>query len=643
MVSVAAQDILTGKVLAEKAGLRDAVAVSLVSDEEGKAQEARLCDLSKEWPPQLAPRLKLIRRDDPKALSLLRHDAAHVMAEAVKELFSDVQVTIGPATQDGFYYDFYRKEPFKEDDLPRIEEKMHQIVARNEPFVREEWSRDKAIAYFKEQGEVFKVELIEALPEGEVISIYRQGAFLDLCRGPHLPSTGLIGSGFKLLRLAGAYWRGDAKNPMLQRIYGTAFPTEKALKVYLKNLEEAKKRDHRRLGTDLDLFHFQDIAQGSVFWHPKGWTIYTQLQTYIRNRLQQEDYQEVNTPQLLNRTLWEKSGHWDKFRENMITCALPEGHEQKEPLALKPMNCPGHVEIFKKGLKSYKDLPLRMAEFGSCCRFEPSGALLGLMRVRAFTQDDAHIFCTPSMIESETKAFCALLKSVYKDFGFEDVTVLFSDRPEKRAGSDRVWDEAENALLQGAKAAGLAHKLNPGEGAFYGPKLEFVLKDTLGRSWQCGTLQVDMVLPGRLGARYIGSDGAKHTPVMLHRAILGSFERFIGILIEHYAGNFPLWLAPCQVAVLPITNDLDDYAQQVLQTFKQKGLRAQIDTRPLKIHAKIREWSLQKTPYLAVVGAREAENQQVALRCFGKKDTNEVVLLKEAAEKLATLSKMPHC
>lgn len=646
-------DTVTGEELAAHLGIKDAVAIALCATKKENASantpsnaddalDSTLYDLSKPWPRTQTADLKLIRRFDETALSLLRHDAAHIMAEAVKSLFDDVQVTIGPATKDGFYYDFFRKTPFKEEDLPLIEKRMHEIVDADVPFVREEWSREKAIAHFKAEGEVFKVELIEALPADEVISVYKQGSFLDLCRGPHLPSTGALGHAFKLLRVAGAYWRGDAKNPQLQRIYGTAFPNEKALKVYLNNLEEAKKRDHRRLGTDLDLFHIQEASPGGIFWHHKGWTLYTQLQQYIRMRLAREDYREVNTPQMLNRTFWEKSGHWEKFRENMLTCAYPKGYEQKEPLALKPMNCPGHVEIFKKGIKSYKDLPLRMAEFGCCSRFEPSGALHGLMRVRAFTQDDAHIFCAPEQIESETKAFCALLLSVYRDLGFEQVKVLFSDRPSVRAGSDAVWDKAEAALIAGTKAAGLAYKRNPGEGAFYGPKLEFVLEDALSRSWQCGTIQVDMVLPERLSANYIGPDGAKHTPVMLHRAILGSFERFIGILIEHYAGHFPLWLAPLQVAVLPITNDLDGYALKVVDTLKAKGLRVHGDTRSLKVHAKIREWSLQKVPFLAVVGAREEEGGQVALRTFGKKGTNEVVLLSDAAERLATLAKMPH-
>jgi len=612
-------------------GVKNAVAASY---------EGKLYDLSSLWPEEVS--LTFIKRDDPEALSLLRHDAAHIMAQAVKELFSNVQVTIGPATSTGFYYDFKTEEPFKEEDLEKIEARMHEIVDRDLPFEREEWPRHKAIAFFKEKGEHFKAEIINDLPEGEVISVYRQGEFIDLCKGPHLPSTGVLGHGFKLLRLAGAYWRGDAKNPMLQRIYGTAFPSEKALRVYLKNLEEAAKRDHRLLGKQLSLFHFQEEAAGSVFWHPKGWSLYTAIETYIRERLSAEGYAEVKTPQMLSRHFWEKSGHWDKFRENMISCALPLGKEQKEPLAMKPMNCPGHVEIFKKHLKSYKDLPLRLAEFGSCIRFEPSGSLLGLMRVRAFTQDDAHIFCTPQMIESETQRFCRLLKSVYADFGFEDIEVKFSDRPALRAGEDKVWDRAEEALIKGASAANLTYTLNPGEGAFYGPKLEFVLKDTLGRSWQCGTLQVDMVLPDRLEASYIGEDGKKHTPVMLHRAILGSFERFIGILIEHYGGNFPLWMAPIQVAVLPLTNEFDHYAKKVYQALESKGLRVFLDERSQKIHAKIREQSLQKIPYLAIVGGKEALQNSVTLRQFGKKTSGETLTLKDMLEKLALEAEMPH-
>ena len=537
---------------------------------------------------------------DGDALELLRHDAAHVMAEAVKELYPDTQVTIGPAIENGFYYDFARDNPFTPEDLEKIEKRMHDIVDRNEIIEREVWDRDKAIQHFKNQGEHYKAEIIEDLPQDEAISVYRQGDFLDLCLGPHLPSTGKLGHAFKLMKLAGAYWRGDSKNAMLQRIYGTAWANEKELKQYLTMLEEAEKRDHRRLGREMDLFHIQDVAVGSVFWHPKGWTLYRTLQAYIRRRLDASHYVEVNTPQLVDRALWEDSGHWEKFREHMFTA-----ESEEKILALKPMNCPCHVQIFRLGTKSYRDLPIRMAEFGSCHRNEPSGALHGLMRVRAFTQDDAHIFCLEDQITAETKSFCELLLSVYRDLGFDDVIVKFSDRPEVRAGSDEVWDKAEAALQEATAAAGLDVTLNPGEGAFYGPKLEFVLRDTIGRDWQCGTLQVDFVLPERLDASYVGEDGEKHRPVMLHRAILGSFERFIGILIEQYAGRFPLWLAPVQIMVTTITNDADDYARQVHQTLIGAGLRAEIDLRNEKINYKVREHSLAKVPVILVVGERE--------------------------------------
>jgi threonyl-tRNA synthetase len=599
--------------------------------------EGTLYDMSKQWPKDAE--IEVLPRDHPDVLPTLRHDAAHVMAQAVQELFDDVQVTIGPDTVDGFYYDFYREESFREDDLERIEARMREIIQADVPFVREEWSREDAIALFKKAGEHFKVELIEALPEGEVISIYRQGDFLDLCRGPHLPSTGYIGEGFKLVRLAGAYWRGDASKAQLQRIYGVCFATPKDLRAHLTRLEEAEKRDHRRLGREMALFHFQEEAAGSVFWHPKGWVIYRCLQDYMRQRLEAANYQEINTPQMLSRTFWERSGHWDKFRSAMVACELPEAQEHKEPLAVKPMSCPGHVEIFKKGIKSYRQLPLRLAEFGSCIRYEPSGALFGLMRVRAFTQDDAHIFCTAEQALSETKAFCDLLESVYKDLGFESVDVLFSDRPEVRAGDDATWDRAEAALKAGAEAANLSWKLNPGEGAFYGPKLEFVLQDSIGRRWQCGTLQVDLVLPERLGARYVDESGEKRVPWMLHRAILGSFERFIGILIEHYAGKLPLWLAPVQVAVLPITNAFDGYAADVLAALKAAGLRAEVDVRSIKIHAKIREALAQKIPHLIIVGEKEASERTVSMRTAA--GPGESMPLEKGVDKLVSCAKMP--
>ena len=574
--------------------------------------------------------LAIVTSKDPDALDLLRHDCAHVLAEAVQELYPGTQVTIGPTIENGFYYDFARDEPFSSDDLEKMEAKMHEIVDRDSPFVREVWSRDDAIHHFKEIGEKYKAEIIQDLPDGEEIGIYRQGDWLDLCRGPHLPSTGRVGHAFKLMKLAGAYWRGDHRNEMLQRIYGTCWFNEKDLKAYLHMLEEAEKRDHRRLGREMDLFHMQEEAPGSAFWHPKGWTLYRLCQNYMRARLDDAGYVEVNTPQLVDRTLWEESGHWEKFRENMFI-----SESEDKLLAIKPMNCPCHVQIFKQGITSYRDLPLRMAEFGSCHRNEPSGALHGLMRVRAFTQDDAHIFCRPDQIETETKIFIDLLSSVYKDFGFDDFIIKFSDRPDVRAGSDETWDRAEKALLDATKAAGHDPILNPGEGAFYGPKLEFVLRDAIGRDWQCGTLQVDFVLPERLDAHYIAEDGGKHRPVMLHRAILGSFERFIGILIENYAGRFPLWLAPHQVTVATITNESDAYAAQVAKACRKAGLRVEIDTRNEKINYKIREHSHAKVPVIMVVGAKEAEAGTVAIRRLGGKD-QEILALEQAIDTLVT-------
>ncbi len=569
--------------------------------------------------------IEIILKDSPDALEILRHDAAHVFAEAIKELYPDTQITIGPAIESGFYYDIFPKTPLTPDDLPKIEARMREIVARSEGIMREEWDRDEAIAFFKKQGEHFKAEIISDLPEGEIISLYRQGNFIDLCRGPHMPNTSYLGTAFKLLSLAGAYWRGDSKNQMLQRIYGTAFWTQADLDLYLFQIEEAKKRDHRKLGVELELFHQQEEAAGAVFWHPKGWTFYRTLENYIRVKLEQNGYVEVKTPQLVDRSLWEASGHWEKFRQSMFTV---EADEDKT-LAVKPMNCPCHVQIFKQGLKSYRDLPLRMAEFGSCHRNEPSGAMHGIMRVRAFTQDDAHIFCTPEQIVSETKAFCDLLKEIYKAFDFSDVRVKFSDRPETRAGSDAIWDLAEKSLMEASKAAALDFTLNPGEGAFYGPKLEFVLTDAIGRDWQCGTLQVDFVLPERLDAEYVGEDGKRHRPVMLHRAIFGSFERFIGMLIEHYAGKFPLWLAPTQIVVAPITTEAAVYGEKILAELRAHGLRAEIDTRNEKINYKIREHSLKKVPIIMVVGAREAEEGTVALRRLGG-ETQQVMSFKDA-------------
>lgn len=580
--------------------------------------------------------IQIITRSDEEALEVIRHDAAHVMAQAIKELYPETQITIGPAIANGFYYDIYREEPLSSEDLSAIEKRMSEIVDKDIPIVREEWDRDEAIKFFKGLGEDFKAEIISDIPKGETITLYRQGDFIDLCRGPHLPSTARVGKAFKLMKIAGAYWRGDSNNQMLQRIYGTAWADEKQLKEYLHQLEEAEKRDHRKLGKELDLFHLQEEAAGSVFWHPNGWTIYRTLETFIRKRLEAWGYVEVKTPQLVDRSLWEASGHWEKFGENMFVVEAADNRT----LAIKPMNCPCHVQIFKQGIKSYRDLPIRMSEFGSCHRYEPSGALQGIMRVRAFTQDDAHIFCTPAQITEETKDFCDLLLGVYKDFGFDQVMVKFSDRPEKRAGSDEVWDQAEEALKKASTEAGLEYQLNPGEGAFYGPKLEFVLKDAIGREWQCGTLQVDFVLPERLGAAYIDEHGEKQRPVMLHRAIFGSFERFLGILIEHYAGKFPLWLSPVQVAVAPITDTFNGYAREVAARLKGAGFRITTDLRNEKISYKIRELSHQKVPLILVVGQREQDDESVTVRQLGSND-QKLLTLDAFVEKFAPLAAMP--
>ena len=579
--------------------------------------------------------LSIVTAKDDDALDLLRHDAAHVMAQAVQELFPETQVTIGPSIENGYYYDFAREKPFSTDDFDAIEEKMMSIVDRDLKFIREVWSRDKAIKFFNDKGEVYKAELIEAIPMNEDVTIYKQGEWTDLCRGPHLPSTGKLGKNFKLMKLAGAYWRGDSNNEMLQRIYGTAWADKKQLKNYLTMLEEAEKRDHRRLGREMDLFHIQEEAPGAAFWHPKGWKLYRTVQDYIRKKLEIAGYHEVNTPQLVNKSLWEDSGHWDKFREAMFVTETED-----KSLAIKPMNCPCHVQIFRQGTKSYRDLPLRMAEFGSCHRNEPSGSLHGLMRVRAFTQDDAHIFCTEDQITEETKNFCDLLMSVYKDFGFKEIIIKFSDRPEMRSGSNDTWDKAEQALTDAVDAAGYKYDLNPGEGAFYGPKLEFVLRDAIGRDWQCGTLQVDFVLPERLDAVYIGEDGKKHRPVMLHRAILGSFERFIGILIENYSGRFPFWLAPLQIIVATITDEVIPYAEKVLSQLKFQGLAASADFRNEKINYKIREHSAAKVPIIMVLGLREAEEETVAMRRLGGKN-QEILALTSAVAKLKAESKFP--
>jgi len=581
-------------------------------------------------------KVEIVTRKSPEALELIRHDTAHVLAEAVQELFPGTQVTIGPNIENGFYYDFARDQPFSLDDFPKIETKMREIIARDEILVREVWNRDEAVKFFKSKGENYKAEIIRDLPANEEVTVYSQGAWKDLCRGPHMPSTGKIGTAFKLLKLAGAYWRGDSKNPMLQRIYGTAWRDEKELNAYIIMIEEAEKRDHRKIGKELDLFHFQDDAAGSVFWHPKGWTLYRVIENYIRRRLQQAGYVEVLAPQLIDSSIFKASGHWDMYGDNMFKISVPprEGEGEPKQIGLKPMNCPGHVQIFKQGIKSYRDLPIRMAEFGMCHRNEPHGALHGLMRVRQFVVDDAHIFCTEDQIQSESVAFCELLRSAYADLGFEIARVRLADRPEKRVGSDAVWNKSEQALHGALKAAKLPYDMNKGDGAFYGPKIEFYLKDAIGREWQCGTLQVDFNMPERLDAHYIAEDGQKHRPVMLHRAILGSLHRFIGVLTEHYVGKFPLWLAPVQAVVCTITNDADAYAAEVLKALTETGLRAQIDTRPEKINAKIRDHSLQKISLILVVGKQEAEGKTVALRRLGG-EAQEILPLSEAARKLA--------
>lgn len=573
--------------------------------------------------------VEIIKRDSEDGLELLRHDAAHVLAEAVKELWPDTQVTIGPAIENGFYYDFAREEPFTPDDLLDIEKRMKDIVDRDETIEREVWERDKAIKFFRDMGEEYKAQIIEDIPQSDTLTLYRQGDFIDLCRGPHLPSTGKLGKAFRLTRVSGAYWRGDAKNAMLQRIYGTAWANDKQLRKHLLQLEEAEKRDHRRLGKIMDLFHFQEEAPGAVFWHPRGWQLFQNLVDYMRERQNAAGYQEVNTPELMDRSLWEASGHWESFGEHMYTSDTEDGR----CYVIKPMNCPGHVQIFKQGITSYRDLPYRLCEFGKVHRYEPSGALHGMLRVRAFTQDDAHIFCTPEQITEETIAVCDLILGIYKDFGFDDVVIKYADRPEVRVGADEVWDQAEAALMKALDDSGLDYVHNPGEGAFYGPKLEFVLRDAIGRDWQCGTHQVDLNLPSRLGATYIGEDGQKHTPVLLHRAMFGSLERFIAILIEHHAGNLPLWLAPLKVRVLTITSEADEYATAVVRKLRAAGITAEADLRNEKISYKVREHSVAKVPILMAVGQREVEEQTVAIRRIGSKKQT-VMELTEAIESL---------
>ena len=577
-------------------------------------------------------KVSIVTGKDALGLEVIRHDTAHILAEAVKELYPETQVTIGPAIENGFYYDFARKTPFSTDDLTKIEAKMAEIIARNEPIVREIWERDDAVRFFTEIGEAYKAEIIAGIDASEEISMYRQGAFMDLCAGPHAPSTGKP-KAFKLMKVAGAYWRGDSDNEMLQRIYGTAWPDQKQLKAYLHRLEEAEKRDHRKLGKGLGLFHLQEEAVGQIFWHDKGWTLYRIVENYIRDIRRKQGYSEVKTPAMIDRALWEKSGHWEKFREQMFTA-----ESEDRTLAVKPMNCPAHVQIFNQGIKSYRDLPLRMSEFGSCCRNEPSGALHGLMRLRAFVQDDSHLFCTEAQIISETKSFCDMLLAVYKHFGFEKVDVKVATRPDTRAGTDDTWDKAEAALIEATEAAGLEYEITPGEGAFYGPKIEFHLTDCLGRSWQCGTLQVDFVMPERLGAHYVGEDGNKHHPVMLHCAILGSLERFIGILIEEHAGKFPLWLAPTQIVVATVTDASSVYAEEVQKQCEESGLRVISDLRNEKISYKVREHSHQKIPVIMAVGEREAQERTVSIRRIGSKaqvvlplDQAIASLLEEAA------------
>jgi threonyl-tRNA synthetase len=566
----------------------------------------------------------IVTAKDPDALSILRHSAAHLLAQAVQSIYRDAQVTIGPVIEDGFYYDFAYHRPFTPEDLERFEARMRELARADLPVVRREMSREEAVALFRSKGEHYKAEIIAAIPAGEPITLYGQGDWFDLCRGPHVPSTGKL-KAFKLMKVAGAYWRGDSRNQMLQRIYGTAWAEEGELKAYLHRLAEAEKRDHRRLGRELGLFHQQDEAVGSVFWHPKGWQLWRSVENYVRERLTEDGYLEVRTPQLLDRSLWERTGHWQNYRQHMF---IAESEDRM--LAVKPMNCPGHVLIYKQGLKSYRELPLRIAEFGACHRNEPSGALHGLMRVRAFTQDDAHIFCTEAQINAETVRFCALLKSIYADFGFTDVHVKFSDRPPQRSGNDETWDRAESALRRAVEAAALEYRMNPGEGAFYGPKLEFILRDAIGRDWQCGTLQVDFVLPELLDAEYVGEDGTRHRPVMLHRAILGSFERFLGILLEHHAGKLPPWLAPVQAVLMGITDKHADYVLEATDVLKNQGLRVEADLRNEKVGFKIREHTLQRVPYLLVAGDREAEARSLAVRTRAGKDLG-VMPLKDVA------------
>ncbi len=617
-----------------------AISPSLAKRTVAMALDGKLHDLAD---PILADaKIEFVGRDDPRALELIRHDAAHVLAEAVQGLFPGTQVTIGPVIENGFYYDFFREEPFSTDDLAAIEKRMAEIIAKDAPFTKEEWTRDEAKAFFRDRGEHFKVELVDAIPAGETLKIYRQGDWLDLCRGPHMTSTGKVGNAFKLMKVAGAYWRGDSNNPQLQRIYGTAFANRQELDLYLHQLEEAEKRDHRRLGREMDLFHFQEEGPGVVFWHAKGWTMFQELIAYMRRRLRPLGYQEVNAPLLLDKSLWEISGHWEWYRENMFAAhSAGDDIEDERVFAIKPMNCPGHVQLFKHGLKSYRDLPLRMAEFGIVHRYEPSGAMHGLLRVRGFTQDDAHIFCTEEQLAEECLKINDLILSTYADFGFEEIVVKLSTRPEKRVGSDEAWDHAESVMADVLKEISrrsgnrIKTSVNPGEGAFYGPKFEYVLRDAIGRDWQCGTTQVDFNLPERFGAFYIGADGEKKVPVMIHRAICGSMERFLGVLIEHHAGAFPLWLSPLQIVVATITSDADDYAQEVVAALNKAGLRAEADLRNEKINYKVREHSLAKVPVLAVIGRKEAAERLLSIRRLGSPDQTSMSLDQAIADFVA--------
>ncbi|MCZ4296790.1 threonine--tRNA ligase [Henriciella marina] len=635
---------------ASPADVAESISISLAKAALAAKVNGELYDLNR--PLDGDAEVAIVTARDKEGLELIRHDAAHVLAQAVQEMYPDTQVTIGPVIDDGFYYDFAREKPFSTEDFERIEKKMEEIIDKDYPIVREVWSKEDAIETFKKIGEDYKAQIIDdIIPPGEPITVYKQGDWFDLCRGPHLPSTGKLPKAFKLMKLAGAYWRGDHRNEMLQRMYGTAWANEKDLKAHLLRIEEAEKRDHRRIGAQLDLFHLDGTAAaGSVFWHANGYTVWRQIEAYMRRRLDAEGYDEIKTPQLMDSVQWEKSGHWGKYRENMFIVPdfIPEGEEGVEIsvpedaklMALKPMNCPAHVEVFKQGQKSYRDLPIRLAEFGCCHRNEPHGAIHGIMRVRQFTQDDAHIFCREDQIVEESIKFCRLLESVYRDFGFEEIAVKLSTRPDVRAGSDETWDRAEKGLKDAVDAAGLPCEILPGEGAFYGPKLEFQLTDAIGRVWQCGTLQLDYVLPERLGAEYTASDGTKQRPVMLHRAILGSMERFIGILIEEFSGAFPLWLAPAQVIVATITSDADEYAEEAARTLRAAGLRVEVDTRNEKINYKVREHSLRKVPVIAVVGQREADDRKVALRRFGSQG-QEILGLDEAASKIAAEATPP--